>query len=53
MEKVNPIDLIRRLRSGEDVSCPNCKTGKLVTEFNPAVTHYFHCDECEMEINID
>ena len=53
MEKVNPIDFIRRLRNGEEVCCPQCKEGKVSTEHDPKISHFFSCDKCDFMVNID
>ena len=53
MEKVNPIEYIKKLRSGESPICPECGEGKVSTEHNPQTSHFFCCDKCNFMINID
>lgn len=43
----------KRLRSGEEVRCPECKEGVLQTEHDPQISHHFECDKCGLQINID
>ena len=42
-----------KLRNGEEVKCPDCKKGIIVTEYNPKTSKSFHCTECKFMINID
>ena len=53
MEKLNTIELIKWLRSGEAVKCPECQEGKVSTEHDPEKSHFFSCDKCSFMINID
>lgn len=48
-------EMMRKLRQGEKVECPECHKGSIVTPYDPAKTHYFECDnsECNFTINID
>lgn len=51
MKKID-IDL-GKLRNGEIVKCPKCKTGTLRTDYDPKTSHYFKCDKCGLKINFD
>ena len=42
-----------KLRNGENVACPQCKDGHLVTPYDPKTSHFFQCDKCGMKINCD
>ena len=53
MEKINPREIIERLRTGEIVHCPDCKDGKISTPYDPKISHFFCCDKCDFEININ
>ena len=53
MEKVNPIEFIKSLRSGETPVCPQCGEGKVSTEYDPQTSHYFCCSKCDLIVNID
>ena len=53
MEKVNPIEFIKLLRTGETPSCPVCGEGVVSTEHDPKTSHFFSCDKCDFMINID
>ena len=53
MEKVNPIEFLRRLRDGEKVICPKCGMGRIVTPHDPKTSHFFHCEKCDLIVNID
>ena len=53
MEKVNPIDFVKLLRSGEMPTCPECGEGKVSTSHDPQTSHFFSCDMCDFVINID
>ena len=57
MEKMTmkepPIDF-KKLRSGEEVECPECKKGIFRTsEPNSQTAHHFECDKCGLSINFD
>ena len=43
----------KKLRAGEEVKCPKCKTGVFRTKHDPKISHYFKCDNCGMMINFD
>lgn len=48
-------EMMRKLRQGEKVECPECHKGFIVTPYDPKKSHYFECDnsECNYTINID
>lgn len=52
-KKTNGAEIIKKLRKGEEVICPECNKGKLVTEYDYKISHNFHCTECDLEINLD
>lgn len=43
--------IIKKLRNGETVSCPECKSGKIMPEKKNE--KHFHCSNCDFVINID
>lgn len=53
MEKVSFADLIKHLRTGEKMACPECGKGEISTPHNPETAHFFCCDKCDFMINID
>ena len=53
MEKVNPVDYLKLLRSGETPVCPVCGKGIVSTLYNPETSHFFSCNKCDFVINID
>ncbi len=53
MEKVDPVEIITRLRSGEMLHCPECGEGVISAPCNPETSHFFSCDKCDFVINID
>lgn len=53
MEKIDPVEFLMRLRSGEAVRCPQCGKGDVTAEHEPKTCHYFSCDVCEFEMIID
>ena len=51
--KEPPIDF-KKLRSGEEVKCPECQDGIYRTEsHDPKKAQYFECDKCGLTINYD
>lgn len=46
-------DMIKRLRNGEKVECPDCHKGIIRTPYDTKISHYFECDKCKFKINID
>ena len=46
-------DMIKRLRNGEKVECPDCHKGIIRTPYDTKIRHYFECDKCKFKINID
>lgn len=53
MERIDPIEFLKRLRNGESVCCPECHEGKVSTEYDPKTSHFFSCDKCDFKVNID
>ena len=53
MERIDPIDFLKRLRAGENVCCPECHEGNVSTEYDPETSHFFSCDKCDFKVNID
>ena len=47
------VKYIKLLRSGEAQPCPECRTGFVSTEYDPKISHSFHCNKCNFMINID
>lgn len=45
--------MIRSLREGKEVLCPECKKGKIITPYNPKTSTYFKCDNCNFKIHMD
>lgn len=48
-------EMLKKLRNGEEVVCPDCQKGIIRTPYDPKISHYFECDndECKYKINID
>lgn len=44
-------DMIKKLRAGESVPCPECKSG--VVSSTAGSKHNFHCNKCKYTVNID
>ena len=53
MEKVNPVELIKKLKTGETPVCPVCGKGTISTKHDPKISHFFSCNNCKFTINID
>ena len=45
--------MIRNLREGKKVVCPECGKGIVKTEYDPKTTYSFHCDKCKFAINME
>lgn len=45
--------MIRKLRKGEKVTCPECNKGVIFPVGDYKITHGFYCDKCGFKINID
>lgn len=45
--------MMRDLRSGKDVVCPECQKGRIRTPYNPQTSKFFKCDKCNFMINED
>ena len=43
--------ILKILRAGGTVQCPECKKGKVRHKGN--ILHDFSCDKCDFKINID
>lgn len=50
---VSPVEIIKKLRSGEKMQCPECKTGVIIPVGDCKTTHGFYCTNCKFSINID
>lgn len=44
-------DMIRKLRDGEKVSCPQCGNGEIIPKEKNEI--HFRCNSCDFRINID
>ena len=53
MEKVNPIEFIKKLKAGENLVCPDCGKGIVSTKHDPKTSHFFSCNKCKFMVNID
>ena len=49
MERKEVGDMIRKLKDGEAVPCPECNEGTVV----PKDKWHSSCDKCEFTINLD
>lgn len=47
------VQFIKELREGKEVKCPECKEGIIRTNYDPKISHYFCCDKCKLELNIN
>ena len=45
--------MIKALRDGKEVICPECKTGKIITPYNPKTSTYFNCTTCNFRIHME
>lgn len=45
--------LIRSLREGKEVFCPECKKGRIVTPYEAKTSMYFKCTNCNFKINME
>lgn len=52
---MKPYEVITRLRNGEHLHCPECKTGIIQPIGEPDKTHEYHCSDenCKFRILID
>lgn len=44
--------MIRSLREGKEVICPECKKGKIVTPYDPRTSIYFKCTNCNFKVHM-
>lgn len=44
--------MIKSLREGEEVNCPECKKGKIITPYNPRTSTFFKCTNCKFKIHM-
>ncbi len=51
--KIDYVKLIKDLRLGNEVVCPKCKEGNLITPYDYKTSTYFYCTKCDCEININ
>lgn len=52
-EKMHPLEMLKRLRTGETPKCPAFGEGIVSTEYDPKISHFFRCNNCDFMINID
>ena len=53
MEKVNPVEFMKLLRSGQKPTCPECGEGVVSTPHDSQTSHFFCCDKCGFMVNVD
>lgn len=48
-------ELMKKLRNGEKVECPECHAGVVTTPYDPKTSHFFKCsnEKCNFMINTD
>lgn len=46
-------NMLKDLRDGKEVICPECKKGIIRTFNNPKTSHSFRCSNCKFAINMD
>ena len=51
--KVDFVQFLKELRSGQEVTCPKCKEGHFLPVGRPESTHCFYCSVCGERVNID
>jgi len=51
--KVDFVQLLKHLRSGQEVTCPKCKEGHFLPVGRPESTHCFYCSVCGEQVVID
>lgn len=45
--------MLRKLKEGKEVPCPECQIGKIKTPFDPNTSTYFECTKCNFKINME
>lgn len=50
---MNPVQVIKRLRIGEKVLCPQCNSGTVIPVGNREKTNCFHCEKCTFKIIVN
>ena len=45
--------MLRELREGKEVHCPECQVGIIKTPYNPGTSTYFECTKCNFKINME
>lgn len=45
--------MMKELREGKKVACPECDKGVIHPVGDYKITHSFYCDKCKFKINID
>lgn len=45
--------MIRALREGKEVICPECKKGKIITPYNSRTSTCFNCTNCNFKIHME
>ena len=43
--------MMKALQEGEEVICPECKKGKIITPYNPRTSTFFKCTNCNFKIH--
>lgn len=51
--KVDFVQFLKDLRSGQEVICPKCKEGHFLPAGRPESTHCFYCSVCGERVIID
>lgn len=51
--KVDFVQFLKELRSGQEVTCPKCKEGHFLPVGRPESTHCFYCSVCGEQAIID
>lgn len=47
------LEMVKKLRKGEDVSCPSCKKGIIRPCGDKESTAVFQCDNCKKSLHVD
>jgi hypothetical protein len=52
-ERFDMVQLLKDLRAGKRVPCPECQKGHFIPVGDAETTHGFFCSECNNQVNID
>lgn len=53
MEMPKGLEMLKKLRDGESVTCPKCNKGIVIPKGDCKITKVFHCEKCDYSVTID